>query len=92
MNIEKVAVIGTGMMGPGIAAVIALAGYDVTLIGERPDWAEDGVKKAYAVMDQLLSRDLTTTAAVARAKPAVRGTADLQAAVQGVQLVRLRYP
>jgi NADPH-dependent 2,4-dienoyl-CoA reductase/sulfur reductase-like enzyme len=39
MNIEKVAVIGTGMMGPGIAAVIALAGFDVTLISERPDWA-----------------------------------------------------
>jgi len=37
MNIEKVAVIGVGMMGPGIAAVIALAGFDVVLIGKRPD-------------------------------------------------------
>ena len=87
MNIEKVAVIGTGMMGPGIAAVIALAGFDVTLIGKRPDRAEDGVKKAHAVMDQLLNSDLTTASAVARAKLAVRGTTDLHAAVQGVQLV-----
>jgi 3-hydroxybutyryl-CoA dehydrogenase len=87
MNIEKVAVIGTGMMGPGIAAVIALAGFDVTLIGERPDWAEDGVKKAHALMDQLLKSDLSMASAVARAKLAVRGTADLDASVQGVQLV-----
>jgi 3-hydroxybutyryl-CoA dehydrogenase len=87
MNIEKVAVIGTGMMGPGIAAVIALAGFDVTLIGERPDWAEDGVKKAHAVMEQLLNSDLTTPSTVAHAKLAVRGTTDLHAEVQGVQLV-----
>ena len=87
MPTEKVAVIGTGMMGPGIAAVVALAGFDVMLIGKQPDRTEDGVKKALAVMDQLLSNDLTTASAVARAKLAVRGTTDLHAAVQGVQLV-----
>ena len=87
MHIEKVAVIGTGMMGPGIAAVIALAGFDVTLVGERPDWAEDGVKKAHGVMDQLLDNDLTTASIVERAKPAVRGTTELPTAVQGAQLV-----
>ncbi len=87
MDIKNVAVIGTGMMGPGIAAVVAVAGFDVTLIGTRPERADEGVKKAHAVMDQLLKSDLTTASAVARAKPAVRGTADLDAAVQGVQLV-----
>jgi 3-hydroxybutyryl-CoA dehydrogenase len=87
MHIQKVAVIGTGMMGPGIAAVTALAGFDVTLIGERPDWAEDGVKKSHALMDQLLISDLTTESAVGRAKLALSGTTDFQAAVQGVQLV-----
>ena len=87
MNIENVAVIGTGMMGPGIAAVVALAGFDVTLIGRRPDRVADGVNKAQAVMDQLLTSDLTTASAVAHAKLALRGTTDLDAAVQGVQLV-----
>jgi 3-hydroxybutyryl-CoA dehydrogenase len=87
MNMEKVAVIGTGMMGPGIASVIALAGFEVTLIGERPEWAEKGVKESHAMMDQLLKNDLTTESAVARAELALRGTADLQAAVRGVQLV-----
>jgi 3-hydroxybutyryl-CoA dehydrogenase len=87
MNIQKVAVIGTGMMGPGIAAVVALAGFDVTLIAERPDWAEEGVKKSHALMDQLLQNDLTTASAVSQAKRALRRTADLQAGVRGVQLV-----
>jgi 3-hydroxybutyryl-CoA dehydrogenase len=87
MNIEKVAVIGTGMMGPGIAAVIALAGFDVTLVGEQREWAEDGVNKSHGLMDQLLRSGLTTESAVARARLALRGTTDLQAVVKGVQLV-----
>jgi len=87
MNIEEVAVIGTGMMGPGIATVIALAGFDVTLVGEQREWAEDGVKKSHALMDQLLRSDLSTESAVARARSALRGTTDLEAVVQGVQLV-----
>lgn len=87
MNIEKVAVIGTGMMGPGIAAVITLAGFDVTLIGERPDWAADAISKTHATLDQLLAYELTTSEAVARAKRNLRGTADLDSTVQGVQLV-----
>jgi 3-hydroxybutyryl-CoA dehydrogenase len=87
MQIEKVAVIGAGMMGPGIAAVVALAGFDAVLIGKRPDLVEDGVKRAHAVMDQLLDSDLTTASAVDRAKLVVHGATDLNAAVQGVQLV-----
>ncbi len=87
MNIEQVAVIGTGMMGPGIAAMVALGGYDVTLIGERPDWAQDGVTKALALMDRLLEHDLTTCDAVERGKHKLRGTADLDSAVQGAQIV-----
>jgi len=74
-------------MGPGIAAIVALAGFDVTLIGERPDWAEDGVSKTRAVMDWLLANDLTTPAAVAAGKSKVRGTADFDAGVQVVDLV-----
>lgn len=87
MEIKQVAVIGTGQMGPGIAAMIALAGCDVTLIGEKREWAEDGVNKARAVMEWLRQNDLTTRDAVARAQPRVRGTVDLDAGVRGVQLV-----
>ena len=50
MNIEKVAVIGTGMMGPGIAAVIALAGFDVTLIGNP---LRSSVEQGEAVFERI---------------------------------------
>ncbi len=86
-NIEQVSVIGTGMMGPGIAAVIALAGYQVTLIGERPDWSADGVVKANAVMDQLLANALTTSERVAEARTRVCGTADLKTGIERAQIV-----
>lgn len=87
MMIERVAVIGTGMMGPGIAAMIALGGFDVTIIGEHPAWAQDGLHKCVAVMDYLLAHDLTTHAAVEQAKAHVRGTSNLDTAVADVQLV-----
>jgi 3-hydroxybutyryl-CoA dehydrogenase len=87
MNIKKVAVIGTGMMGPGIAAVIALAGYEVTLIGEKPDWVDDGLDKARALMDQLFQHNLVSATAVASGKLSLRGTDDLDAAVRDAELV-----
>lgn len=87
MNIEKVAVIGTGQMGPGIAAVIALAGCEVILIGKKPERTEDGVQRAGAVMEWLLQNNLTTYETVIRAKPRMRGTVDLDAGVRGVHLV-----
>lgn len=87
MNIKKVAVIGTGMMGPGIAAVVALAGYEVTLVGERPDWVDDGLTKARALMDQLLKHNLVSGTAVARAKLNLGGTDDLESAVRNAELV-----
>ncbi len=74
-------------MGPGIAAVVALAGFPVTLIGERADWAIDGVAKAHTVMDQLLANELTSRAAYEAAGRNVHGTADLEIGVQGAQLV-----
>ncbi len=86
-KINHVAVIGTGTMGPGIAAVVALAGHEVTLVGERPDWTEDGVNKAHGAMDQLLANDLTKPDTVTHAKSRLRGTADFDAGVRGVELV-----
>lgn len=87
MNIKQVAVIGTGMMGPGIAAVVALAGYEVTLVGERADWVDDGLRKASALMDQLFQHKLVSETAVARGKLSLGGTDDLDAAVRHSELV-----
>ncbi len=85
--IQRTAVIGTGMMGPGIAAIIALRRLSRYMIGERPDWAEQGVDRARRVMEQLLAVELTTRERVERGIHNIQGTADLDAGVAGVQLV-----
>ena len=41
MKIEKVAVIGAGVMGSGIAAHVANAGFNVTLLDIVPEGAEN---------------------------------------------------
>ena len=49
MAINKVAVIGAGLMGSGIAAHVANAGYDVVLLDIVPKDAGKGVKKRSAL-------------------------------------------
>ena len=46
MDIKTVAVAGTGMMGPGIAAISALAGRDTIVVSRRMDSAAAGVESA----------------------------------------------
>ncbi len=44
-NIKKIAVIGAGAMGSGIAAQAANAGYDVVLLDNRPTGAQDAIDR-----------------------------------------------
>jgi 3-hydroxybutyryl-CoA dehydrogenase len=72
--IEKVAIIGAGQMGSGIAHVCALSGLEVTLI----DVAQEQLDKAQATIDRNLARqvsrgkiaDLEKAEALARISPA----------------------
>ena len=52
MDIRKVAVIGGGTMGNGIAHVFAMSGYPVTLIETRQEFAD----RALATIDRNLER------------------------------------
>ena len=45
MDIQTIGIVGAGQMGNGIAHVMALAGYDVTLT----DVSQDALRKAIAV-------------------------------------------
>lgn len=57
MTIEKVAVIGAGLMGSGIAAQIANAGYDVLLLDIVPKDATDRSIIAKSAIDKMLKAD-----------------------------------
>lgn len=57
MNIEKVAVIGSGVMGSGIAAQIANAGVPVVLLDIVPEGAEDRSALAKSAIEKMLRTD-----------------------------------
>jgi 3-hydroxybutyryl-CoA dehydrogenase len=50
--VTRVGVVGTGVMGPAIAEVVARAGYDVVLVGRR----EEKVSDALAGLDSSLAK------------------------------------
>lgn len=51
---QKAAVIGTGMMGPGIAAILALGGVHVTVLSRRLESAQEGLAKARSCVNELM--------------------------------------
>ena len=85
MEIKTVGVIGAGQMGNGIAHVMALAGYDVTLNDLSQDALTAALAKIEKNMVRQVSRNLITEAdmqaGLARISPvldvAALGTADL---------------
>ena len=64
MEINKVAVIGAGTMGNGIAHVFAMAGYDVRLV----DISEDRLAQALATISKNLDRMVAKEKNFARRK------------------------
>ena len=77
--VQKIGVIGAGLMGNGIAHVCALAGYDVVLA----DVAEDRLEKAMDQMgrnlDRQVRRSLIDEMAKAEALSRIRTTIDYEA-------------
>lgn len=77
---SRAAVIGAGLMGRGIAAVLASGGLDVMLCDVQPDRLDESVA---AVRSHAAARG----AGKADAGPEVGGSADLAQAVRGTDLV-----
>src|SRR5713226_9213896 len=77
----RVAVIGTGMMGPGIALTLALAGHPVTLFGRSADSLSRGLATVERGLQQLRDERLTTARSAHAARRRVQGSTDLAEAV-----------
>ncbi len=56
MAIQKMALIGTGVMGMGIAQIAAQAGIEVRLFDAKPGAAEQGLGKLKATLDKLAAK------------------------------------
>lgn len=80
-------VIGTGMMGPGIAMTLALGGLRTTLLSRRPETAAGGLEKALAQLALLEQHGLATPERAARARLLLAVSAEFESAVRNAGFV-----
>lgn len=80
---SRIAIIGAGMMGSGIAASAALGGNEVALFDSQPARAVRGLELAAKHLRQLVDGSLVTEADSAQARARVHLATDLKAAVAG---------
>lgn len=77
---DRVAVIGAGLMGSGIAQVAAAAGYDVTLQDVSTEALERAVSGISSSYEKFVARDRMTTAEAAAARGRILTVTKLEAA------------
>lgn len=76
-NITKVAVVGTGQMGPGVALATALIGCETTLIGRNVESLKRGRANFEAALDFLVTHEAVTEAEAAAARAKLVETTDM---------------
>jgi 3-hydroxybutyryl-CoA dehydrogenase len=81
------AVIGTGMMGPGIAATLALGGVKATILSRTPESAQKGLADALSLIDLLERNELASPAKAAVARGNLTATSQFAESISGVDLV-----
>src|SRR5687768_9341185 len=87
MSIQRVAVVGGGTMGNGIAHVCAQGGKDVRLIDVSPQVLEQAVQTIGKNLDRQLKKGTLTAEERQRVLDRVRPVTSLEAGVDGVDLV-----
>ena len=86
-DIKKVVVIGTGMMGPGIAYTLASVGRDVIIWGRSTQSMEKGLKACREIVRTLVAEQIVPEAAGAEAMARITGSTDLDRAVSQADLI-----
>ena len=77
---DRVAVIGAGLMGSGIAQVAAAAGYDVTLQDVSTDALERSVREIASSYGKFVAKEAMTAADAEAARDRIRTVTELEAA------------
>jgi 3-hydroxybutyryl-CoA dehydrogenase len=78
MAIEKVGVVGCGLMGSGIAQVAANAGYPVTVREVSPQLVEKGLQSIEKNLQRLVDKGTLAPAQRDEVRARLRGTANLE--------------
>ncbi|MBI3667414.1 MAG: 3-hydroxyacyl-CoA dehydrogenase family protein, partial [Acidobacteria bacterium] len=87
MDINEAVVIGTGAMGPGIAAILALGGARTTIVSRTATGAMRAVFTAQALLRQLEENGLAAAESVNQAVPRLFGADDVAAPAAAAGLV-----
>ena len=86
MGIEKIAVLGAGQMGNGIAQVAACAGYDVTMIDIKQEYVDKGLAAIEKSLARVVKKERMTAEEAATALARV-GIATEKSAAADADLV-----
>jgi 3-hydroxybutyryl-CoA dehydrogenase len=89
---QNAAVLGTGMMGPGIALTLAMGGARTALVSRTAEGAANGIAKARALGDLLARNELAGAAEIEAALAFLQGTSDFDAATATADLVIESHP
>ncbi len=84
---EQAAVIGTGMMGPGIAVTLALGGMKATILSRTPENAQAGLDKARSQLQLLADNKLAAAAPAARAASLLSASSDFDRTIAEADMV-----
>src|SRR5688572_11241704 len=85
--IQKVAVIGAGTMGAGIAQVCAQAGYDTALVDAQPAALAKGMARISEFWDKGIAKGKTTQQQKQEWSGRLRSAGDVKVAVASADLV-----
>ena len=86
-DVDRIAVLGAGTMGHGIAAVAALAGYDVTMRDVEAELVRDGYDRIERSFDSLVGSGRIDEGDAAAALDRIDPLVDMAAAVDDADVV-----
>jgi len=91
-DVRNVTVLGTGMMGPGIALLFAKAGYKTTMWGPDEQDIKSGEENLQRNIDDLLNQDILTRQEADQFKQNIIMSYDLETAVSNADFVSEAIP
>jgi enoyl-CoA hydratase/3-hydroxyacyl-CoA dehydrogenase len=86
-EVQRVTVLGAGVMGHGIAEVIALAGFDVTVYDIKQEFIDSGISKINWSVSKFVEKGTLSKEAGASVLARVKGTTNLSVALSQSQVV-----
>jgi 3-hydroxybutyryl-CoA dehydrogenase len=84
---DRAAVLGTGMMGPGIALTLACGGVSATIVSRSSEGAAEGLARALAQAEFLAAQGIIDRETAARAAGLLDASADFEGALRNARLV-----